>query len=164
MEGIMSSNLNKAFEILKTLEGTDQGHGEWFQLDQERINAFADATIDHQFIHVDPERAALETPFGGSIAHGFLSLSLLVYLTTSLPVEVPRLENQIMGINYGFEKVRFINPVQANARVRAKSIISYVELKEPTAVNLTRTVTVEIEGENKPALVAEWITRAVFAS
>ena len=160
----MSSNLNKAFEILKTLEGTDQGHGEWFQLDQERINAFADATIDHQFIHVDPERAALETPFGGSIAHGFLSLSLLVYLTTSLPVEVPRLENQIMGINYGFEKVRFINPVQANARVRAKSIISYVELKEPTAVNLTRTVTVEIEGENKPALVAEWITRAVFAS
>ena len=104
-----------------------------------------------------------ETPFGGTIAHGFLSLSLLVHLTTSLPVEIPKMEGQVMGINYGFEKIRFINPVLAGSRVRAQSIISSVELKEPTAVNITRTITVEIEGEEKPALVAEWITRSVFA-
>ena len=159
----MSSNLQNAFNNLKELEGSDQGYGEWFEVDQNRINDLADATIDHQIIHVDPERALLETPFGGTIAHGFLSLSLLVHLTTSLPVAIPKMEGQLMGINYGFEKVRFINPVLAGARIRAQSKISLVELKEPTAVNITRTITVEIEGQNKPALVAEWITRSVFA-
>ena len=158
----MSSNLQNAFEYLKKLEGSDQGHGEWFEVDQNRINDFADATIDHQFIHVDPERALAETPFGGAIAHGFLSLSLLVHLTTSLPVSIPKLEGQLMGINCGFEKIRFINPVLAGSRIRAQSKIFSVELKEPTAVNITRTITVEIEGEEKPALVAEWITRSVF--
>ena len=159
----MSSHLQYAFNNLKELEGSEQGYGEWFEVDQNRINDFADATIDHQFIHVDPERALVETPFGGTIAHGFLSLSLLVHLTTSLPVAIPKMEGQLMGINYGFEKVRFINPVLAGARIRAQSKISLVELKEPTAVNITRTITVEIEGQNKPALVAEWITRSVFA-
>ena len=159
----MSSNLQNAFNNLKELEGSDQGYGEWFEVDQNRINDFADATIDHQFIHVDPERALVETPFGGTIAHGFLSLSLLVHLTTSLPVAIPKMEGQLMGINYGFEKVRFINPVLAGARIRAQSKISLVELKEPTAVNITRTITVEIEGQSKPAVVAEWITRSVFA-
>lgn len=159
----MSSNLQTAFNNLKELEGADQGYGEWFEVDQNRINDFADATIDHQFIHVDPERALVETPFGGTIAHGFLSLSLLVHLTASLPVAIPKMEGQLMGINYGFEKIRFINPVLAGARIRAQSKISSVELKEPTAVNITRTITVEIEGQNKPAMVAEWITRSVFA-
>ena len=159
----MSSNLQTAFNNLKELEGADQGYGEWFEVDQNRINDFADATIDHQFIHVDPERALEETPFGGTIAHGFLSLSLLVHLTASLPVAIPKMEGQLMGINYGFEKIRFINPVLAGARIRAQSKISSVELKEPTAVNITRTITVEIEGQNKPAIVAEWITRSVFA-
>ena len=159
----MSSNLQTAFNNLKELEGADQGYGEWFEVDQNRINDFADATIDHQFIHVDPERALEETPFGGTIAHGFLSLSLLVHLTASLPVAIPKMEGQLMGINYGFEKIRFINPVLAGARIRAQSKISSVELKEPTAVNITRTITVEIEGQNKPAMVAEWITRSVFA-
>ena len=159
----MSSNLQNAFNNLKELDGSDQGYGEWFEVDQNRINDFADATIDHQFIHVDPERALVETPFGGTIAHGFLSLSLLVHLTTSLPVAIPKMEGQLMGINYGFEKVRFINPVLAGARIRAQSKISSFELKEPTAVNITRTITVEIEGQNKPAIVAEWITRSVFA-
>ena len=159
----MSSHLQTAFDNLKELEGSDQGHGEWFEVDQNRINDFADATIDHQFIHVDPERALEETPFGGTIAHGFLSLSLLVHLTASLPVAIPKMEGQLMGINYGFEKIRFINPVLAGARIRAQSKISSVELKEPTAVNITRTITVEIEGQNKPAIVAEWITRSVFA-
>ena len=159
----MSSNLQTAFNNLKEFEGADQGYGEWFEVDQNRINDFADATIDHQFIHVDPERALEETPFGGTIAHGFLSLSLLVHLTASLPVAIPKMEGQLMGINYGFEKIRFINPVLAGARIRAQSKISSVELKEPTAVNITRTITVEIEGQNKPAIVAEWITRSVFA-
>ena len=159
----MSSNLQTAFNNLKELEGADQGYGEWFEVDQNRINDFADATIDHQFIHVDPERALEETPFVGTIAHGFLSLSLLVHLTASLPVAIPKMEGQLMGINYGFEKIRFINPVLAGARIRAQSKISSVELKEPTAVNITRTITVEIEGQNKPAIVAEWITRSVFA-
>ena len=159
----MSSNLQTAFNNLKELEGADQGYGEWFEVDQNRINDFADATIDHQFIHVDPERALAETPFGVTIAHGFLSLSLLVHLTASLPVAIPKMEGQLMGINYGFEKIRFINPVLAGARIRAQSKISSVELKEPTAVNITRTITVEIEGQNKPAMVAEWITRSVFA-
>ena len=159
----MSSNLQTAFNNLKEFEGSDQGYGEWFEVDQNRINDFADATIDHQFIHVDPERALEETPFGGTIAHGFLSLSLLVHLTASLPVAIPKMEGQLMGINYGFEKIRFINPVLAGARIRAQSKISSVELKEPTAVNITRTITVEIEGQNKPAMVAEWITRSVFA-
>ena len=159
----MSSNLQTAFNNLKELEGADQGYGEWFEVDQNRINDFADATIDHQFIHVDPERALAETPFGGTIAHGFLSLSLLVHLTASLPVAIPKMEGQLMGINYGFEKIRFINPVLAGARIRAQSKISSVELKEPTAVNITRTITVEIEGQNKPAMIAEWITRSVFA-
>ena len=159
----MSSNLQTAFNNLKELEGADQGYGEWFEVDQNRINDFADATIDHQFIHVDPERALAETPFGGTIAHRFLSLSLLVHLTASLPVAIPKMEGQLMGINYGFEKIRFINPVLAGARIRAQSKISSVELKEPTAVNITRTITVEIEGQNKPAMVAEWITRSVFA-
>lgn len=159
----MSLNLQTAFNNLKELEGADQGYGEWFEVDQNRINDFADATIDHQFIHVDPERALAETPFGGTIAHGFLSLSLLVHLTASLPVAIPKMEGQLMGINYGFEKIRFINPVLAGARIRAQSKISSVELKEPTAVNITRTITVEIEGQNKPAMVAEWITRSVFA-
>ena len=159
----MSSNLQTAFNNLKEFEGSDQGYGEWFEVDQNRINDFADATIDHQFIHVDPERALEETPFGGTIAHGFLSLSLLVHLTSSLPVAIPKMEGQLMGINYGFEKIRFINPVLAGARIRAQSKISSVELKEPTAVNITRTITVEIEGQNKPAIVAEWITRSVFA-
>ena len=159
----MSLNLQTAFNNLKEFEGSDQGYGEWFEVDQNRINDFADATIDHQFIHVDPERALAETPFGGTIAHGFLSLSLLVHLTASLPVAIPKMEGQLMGINYGFEKIRFINPVLAGARIRAQSKISSVELKEPTAVNITRTITVEIEGQNKPAMVAEWITRSVFA-
>ena len=151
----MSSNLQTAFNNLKEFEGSDQGYGEWFEVDQNRINDFADATIDHQFIHVDPKRALAETPFGGTIAHGFLSLSLLVHLTASLPVAIPKMEGQLMGINYGFEKIRFINPVLAGARIRAQSKISSVELKEPTAVNITRTITVEIEGQNKPAMVAE---------
>ncbi len=155
------SNAAAAFEVLKANEGKDEGHGDWFQITQEQIDLFADATVDHQFIHVDPEKA---TPiFGGTIAHGFLTLSMLVHLTASIDQDLPPLEGVMMGINYGFDKVRFLNPVLSGSRVRAHSVVSSVELKG-AAVNTTRTITVEIEGVEKPALSAEWIGRIVFDS
>lgn len=155
------SNAEKAFEALKAGEGRDEGHGDWFEITQDQIDQFADVTHDHQFIHVDPERA---TPlFGGTIAHGFLTLSMLVHLTDSIEQEPPPLDGVMMGINYGFDKVRFLNPVNSGKRVRAHSVISKVELKG-AAINSTRTITVEIEGVEKPALMAEWIGRIVFDS
>ena len=159
----MSLNARNAYEALKALEGSDQGTGDWFEVSQDRIDGFADVTLDHQFIHVDPERAAAETPFGGTIAHGFLTLSLLVHLTASLPKAGNSPAGRVMGINYGFEKVRFISPVPAGVRIRARSVLSTVEFHAPNAVNTTRTVTVEIEGKDKPAMVADWVTRGVFA-
>ena len=155
------SNAANAFEAMKATEGRDEGHGDWFEITQDQINQFADVTHDHQFIHIDPERA---TPlFGGTIAHGFLSLSMLVHLTGSIDQELPPLDGVMMGINYGFDKVRFLNPVNSGKKVRAHSVISKVELKG-AAINSTRTITVEIEGVEKPALMAEWIGRIVFDS
>lgn len=158
----MSEHAQKAYEAMSAQIGGDPVAGDWFELDQDRINAFADATLDHQFIHVDVERAKTETPFGGTIAHGFLTLSMLVHLSTSIPSDLPPMEGAVMGINYGMNKVRFINPVPAGSRVRATSTVSNVELKG-SAVDMTRTMTVEIEGQDKPALIAEWIGRTVFA-
>lgn len=155
------SNAAAAYEAMKAGEGRDEGHGEWFEITQDQIDQFADVTHDHQFIHIDPERA---TPlFGGTIAHGFLTLSMLVHLTASIEQDLPPMEGVMMGINYGFDKVRFINPVNSGKRVRAHSVISKVELKG-AAINSTRTITVEIEGVEKPALMAEWIGRIVFDS
>ena len=153
------SNAAKAYEAIKDNEGADEGYGEWFEVTQDRINRFADVTNDHQFIHVDPERA---TPlFGGTIAHGFLTLSMLTHLTASIEQDLPPLEGVVMGINYGFDKVRFLNPVNVGKRVRAHSTIAKIELKG-AAINSTRTINVEIEGVEKPALMAEWIGRMVF--
>lgn len=158
------SHAAKAFEYLKTTEGREEGKGDSFVITQEQINTFADCTIDHQFIHVDPERAKNETPFGGTIAHGFLTLSMLTHLCTSIPTDpnAPPLEGAIMGINYGFDKVRFLTPVNAGKSVRASATVKSVVLKG-SAIDLTRTIAVEIEGGDKPALVADWITRIVFA-
>ena len=160
----MSEKAAKAFELFKEAEGKEQATGDWMQIDQQMVNQFADVTHDHQFIHVDPERAKA-TPFGGPIAHGFLTLSLLTHLASSAKPENPnpaRLAGVIMGVNYGFDKVRFISPVKVGSRVRVHSLLSKVELKG-NAVQQTQTMTVEIEGEQKPALVADWITRAVYA-
>ena len=157
----MSANAEAAYEAMKAQIGTPAKSGEWFQVTQEQINDFADATLDHQFIHIDPERAA-QTPFGGPIAHGFLTLSLLVHLSTTIPNDLPKLEGLLMGVNYGMNKVRFINPVPAGARVRASAEVTDVTLKG-NAVDQIRTMTVEIEGQDKPALIAEWIGRTVFA-
>ena len=157
----MSENAKKAYEAMLATVGDEAVSGDWFEITQERINDFADTTIDHQFIHIDPERAS-QTPFGGTVAHGFLTLSMLVHLSTSIPVESPRMEGVLMGINYGLNKVRFINPVPAGSRVRATAQAVDVVLKG-NAVDMTRMMTVEIEGQDKPALIAEWIGRTVFA-
>lgn len=155
------SNAAAAYEILNAQVGNDQATGEWFEITQDQINQFADCTHDHQFIHIDPERA---TPiFGGTIAHGFLTLSMLVHLSSTVPSSTPKLDGVQMGINYGFDKVRFVNPVLSGKRIRAHAVTSKVELKG-TAINSTRSFTVEIEGEDKPALIAEWIGRTVFDS
>lgn len=155
------SNAAAAYEVLNAQVGQDEATGEWFEVTQEQINQFADCTLDHQFIHLDPERA---TPiFGGTIAHGFLTLSMLVHLSSTVPSNTPKLDGVQMGINYGFDKVRFVNPVLSGKRIRATAVTSKVELKG-TAINSTRSFTVEIEGEDKPALIAAWIGRTVFDS
>lgn len=158
----MATNGEQAYEKFKAAEGQPEGTGEWMVVDQERINQFADVTLDHQFIHVDPEQAAALSPWGTTIAHGFLTLSLLTHLSGSIPQDMSRLAGIVMGVNYGFDKVRFVNPVKVGSSVRATSALKSVELKDPNNLQVTRTFTVEIEGENKPALVADWITRLVY--
>ena len=133
--------------------------GDWMILDQGRINSFADCTEDHQFIHVD-EEAAAQTPFGGTIAHGLLTLSSLVKLCEDSCLYP---ENIVMGINYGFNKVRFLVPVRAGKRVRAHVEIQNVEPKDEKRYVVTLAITVEIEDEEKPALVAEWMNMMVAA-
>ncbi|WP_407346448.1 MaoC family dehydratase [Congregibacter variabilis] len=132
---------------------------DWVTMDQGRINAFADCTEDHQFIHLDEEKAA-QTPFGGTIAHGFLSLSMLPKLSEGQGV-VP--ENVMMGINYGMNKVRFLAPVRAGKKIRAHTELVNVDQKDDNRFLLTSSVTVEIEGEETPALVAETLTMLVCA-
>jgi acyl dehydratase len=158
----MSTNAEKAYPLFEAAVGKEEGVGEWFTVDQARINQFADVTCDHQFIHVDPE-AAKATPFGTTVAHGFLTLSMLTYLDASIPKGDPaRYAGVVMGLNYGFEKVRFVSPVKVGRRIRARSVLAKVELKEPW-IQTTRTMTVEIEGEARPAMVADWMTRIMYA-
>ena len=161
----MGTNAENAYESVKGNVGLSNGTGDWFEVTQELINQFADVTFDHQFIHVDPERAK-DGPFGTTIAHGFLTLSLLVKLQGSVKGgderPAPDFTGLMAGVNYGFDKIRFINPVKVNSKIRATSVTKDIELKG-NAINMTNTLTVEIEGEDKPALVADWITRMVFA-
>ncbi len=160
----MSAAAEKAFPLFQADVGTDEGTGEWFEVTQDQVNRFADVTHDHQFIHVDPERAAA-TPFGGTIAHGFLTLAMLTHLAagaSSAPPDPAKYEGILMGINYGFNKVRFVSPVKVGARIRARAVTANAELKG-NMIEVTRNFTVEIEGEEKPALVAEWLTRTVYA-
>lgn len=140
---------------LLSLVGTDLGTSDWFLIDQGRINAFADATLDHQFIHVNPEQAKA-TPFGGTIAHGFLTVSLLPYLQASM-ADLVLPQGVKMGINYGFDKLRFMAPVKVGRRVRARAKLLDAAEKKPGQWLLKSEYTIEIEGEDKPALVAEWL-------
>ena len=136
--------------------GDTIGTSEWVEMSQERINQFAEATGDHQFIHVDLE-AAKQTPFGGTIAHGFLTLSMIPYLGANS--DMPRVDNVKMGVNYGGNKTRFIAPVRAGKRIRAHwKLVEMIE-KRPGQWQQTAEITMEIEGEDKPALICEWITQ-----
>ncbi|TCR78348.1 acyl dehydratase [Rhizobium sp. BK376] len=143
---------------VRTIVGTEVGVSDWIMVDQTMINAFADATDDHQFIHVDPERAK-ETVFGGTIAHGFLTLSLLSAMNFNC---VPKIREQTMGVNYGFDKIRFMSPVKAGTRVRGGFKLAEARLRGAGMMMLTYEVTVEIENERKPALTATWITITQF--
>jgi acyl dehydratase len=134
--------------------GTELGPSDWFLVDQDRIDLFADVTEDHQFIHVNPQRAA-RTPFGGSIAHGYLMLSLLSYLNRQYALAP---EGIVMGVNYGSDKVRYLQPVKAGSRVRSRSKIVSVEEKSPGQWLMKSAVTMEIEGSDKPAMYAETIS------
>lgn len=142
---------------LQDLVGTEIGVSDWMEITQERVDAFADATDDHQWIHVDRERAAI-APFGGTIAHGFLTLSLTVTLSAQVPLDVgsPR-----MAINYGLEKVRFPAPVPVGSRIRARiGMVSVADVEGGIQVN--RQVTIEVEGSKKPAMVAETVSRYYY--
>lgn len=159
----MSTNAENAFKLFEATVGQVEGTGEWFEVTQDDINAFAEVTHDHQFIHVDPEMSAQLSPWKVTIAHGFLTLSMLTHLSGSIPQDMSRLSGIMMGVNYGFDKVRFINPVKVDSRIRATSVLKSVELKDANTLNVTKTVTIEIEGEDKPAAVVDWITRLVYA-
>jgi acyl dehydratase len=133
--------------------GEEMGVSEWVLIDQDRVNKFADATGDHQWIHIDVERAKRELPTGGTIAHGYLTLSLIPFLAA----KISRMEGVSRGINYGSNKVRFTNMVPVGSRVRARSKILAAEPKGP-GVQITNEVTIEIEGQDRPACIAETIS------
>lgn len=144
-------------EDLPRLAGKELPPSEWMAITQERVDQFAEATNDFQFIHVDPEKAA-QTPFGGPIAHGFLSLSLLSYLNAQTAI-VP--ENLVMGINYGSDKVRYLIPVRVGKRIRSRQKVLDVTEKKPGQWLMKTAVTVEIEDEETPALIAEILSMMV---
>ena len=142
-----------SLDEIRTRIGEEIGVSGWLTIDQQRIDEFAEATEDRQFIHVDPDAAA-RTPFGGTIAHGFLSLSMLSRMAAE-GMLVP--DNIRMAVNYGLDRVRFIAPVRSGKRIRGRFRLDSVEEKAPGQLLLRHTVTVEIEGEERPALTAEWL-------
>lgn len=146
-------SLDKARQAI----GQEIGVSPWRVVAQEMIDKFADATDDHQFIHVDPVRAAAETPFGGTIAHGFLSLSLLSTLAYET---IPPIEGSGIGVNYGFDSIRFVAPVKAGARIRARFTLAEMTVRPSGWLHFNYDVTIEIEGSLKPALTARWLTLA----
>ncbi|MEH6831064.1 MAG: MaoC family dehydratase [Sulfitobacter sp.] len=141
------------------LIGTEVGVSNWITVDQAMIDQFAKTTQDEQWIHIDPERAAAETPFGGAIAHGFLTLSLASRFAYDCFNMLP---GQVMGINYGMNKLRFLKPVLAGSRLRGRFTLQKVTSKGPTNLLRENLLTIEIEGEKTPALIAEWLGMAVF--
>jgi acyl dehydratase len=145
----------EGMEELKSLVGQEVAASDWFEVTQSRINDFADATEDHQWIHLDADRAASDSPFKTTIAHGFLTLSLLPHFAAQAFTVSGAWK---MGINYGLNRLRFVSPVPAVSRVRARFALQAVE-EVQGGVQLTWSVTAEIEGGSKPALVAEWLVR-----
>ncbi len=148
-----------ALAASEKLIGTEVGVSNWITVDQAMIDQFAKTTHDEQWIHIDPERAAAETPFGGAIAHGFLTLSLASRFAYDCFNMLP---GQVMGINYGMNKMRFLKPVLAGSRLRGRFTLQKVNAKGPTNLLRENLLTIEIEGEKTPAVIAEWLGMAVF--
>jgi acyl dehydratase len=146
-------------DSLKTLVGQEIAVTGWFTVAQERIQQFANATLDHQWIHIDAERARRESPFRAPIAHGFLTLSLLPhFMHEALEIK----QGVRMGVNYGLNRVRFVSPVPAGSNIRARFVLQSIKDVPPNAMEATFNVTVELEGSEKPCCVAEWIARYYF--
>ncbi|WP_407183749.1 MaoC family dehydratase [Bradyrhizobium centrosematis] len=146
-------------EAYQAIVGKEIGVSSWHLIDQPRIDTYADVTEDHQFIHVDPERAKA-TAFGTTIAHGFLTMSMLSVMSYEV---MPAIAGTTMGVNYGFDKLRFISPVRSGKRVRGRFVLAEAKLRKPNELQSRTNVTVEIEGEDKPALVADWLGLIYFA-
>jgi acyl dehydratase len=147
-------------DAYQAMVGKEVGVSSWHLIDQPRIDTYADVIEDHQFIHVDPERAKKETAFGTTIAHGFLTMSLLSIMSYEV---MPVIAGTTMGVNYGFDKLRFISPVRSGKRVRGRFVLAQARLRKPNELQSRTNVTVEIEGEDKPALVADWLGLIYFA-
>ncbi|MGD4018429.1 MaoC family dehydratase, partial [Xanthomonas citri pv. citri] len=138
-------------EAYQALVGKEIGVSSWYLIDQPRIDTYADVTEDHQFIHVDPQRAK-ESAFGTTIAHGFLTMSMMSVMSYEV---MPAIAGTTMGVNYGFDKLRFISPVRSGKRIRGRFMLAEAKLRKPNELQSRTNVTVEIEGEDKPALVAD---------
>ena len=149
-----------SLETYQGMVGKEIGVSSWHVLDQGRINTYADVIEDHQFIHVDPERAKKETAFGNTVAHGFLTMSLMSIMSYEV---MPAIQGATMGVNYGFDRLRFMSPVRAGSRVRGRFVLKEARLRKPTELQSRTNVTVEIEGEAKPAIVADWLGLIYFA-
>ena len=154
------SDIENARAAMEAKIGQEVGVSNWIMVDQAMIDDFAKTTHDNQWIHIDPERAAAETPFGGTIAHGFLTLSLGSRFAYDCFSMAP---GQVMGINYGFNKLRFLNPVRAGSRLRGRFVMSSVTQRNATDLLRETALTIEIEGSETPALVADWLGLSVFA-
>ncbi len=151
---ISSSRMTMPVAELASVAGSFEAVSGWIEISQEMIDAFAQITRDHQFIHVDPVRAKAETPYGGTIAHGFLTLSMLsAFAIDCLPVAA----ETAMSINYGFDKVRFLNPVRSGSRIRGRFKLLEYAARKAGEMQARYAVSVEIEGNDKPALAAEWL-------
>lgn len=154
-------SIENAIADLQSKVGTETHVSPWLTITQERINQFADATLDHQWIHVNPERASAESPFGSPVAHGFLTLSLIPHLTGSVDPDKPRYPGVKMGVNYGLNKVRFPSPVPVGSKIRARTtLLSFKEAKG--GLQIINQVTIEIEGQEKPGCVAETVSLLYF--
>ncbi|MEM7332431.1 MAG: MaoC family dehydratase [Chloroflexota bacterium] len=158
----MSHQANALADLQSKLN-TETHVSDWYTVTQENINLFAEATGDHQWIHTDPERAKAQSPFGTTIAHGYMTLSLIVMLTDSVDPENPPYEGVVMGINYGCNRVRFPNPVAVNSKIRSRTTLINVEEKG-NALQIVNKVTIEIEGVQKPGCVAETVSRLYFSN
>mgnify|MGYP001269917118 FL=1 len=153
------SDTKTNYDLLQSIQGTEIGVSEWILIDQSKIDDFARVTQDNQFIHIDPERAKNETDFGGTIAHGFLVLSLASKFSLDV---LGQSSQKSMSINYGFDKVRFISPVLANSLVRGRFNLKRVDVNRPTELRQIYDLSIEIQGSDLPAIIAEWITLTIY--